>query len=86
MYLSKETILKAYQVLADSKPKQLGSFSALQYFIATDRFYKIFNRPCESSSSEDKKQFYSFVEEVVLLDDNHYLSTFKQVIKALLQQ
>ena len=81
MYLSKETILKAYQVLADSKPKQLGSFSALQYFIATDRFYKIFNRPCESSSSEDKKQFYSFVEEVVLLDDNHYLSTFKQIYK-----
>ena len=79
MYLSKETILKAYDVLSKATPSILNNFSAIQYFVATDRFFKKNGKPCDSSSSKSKAEFYGYVEEVILLDDNNYLSSFKTI-------
>lgn len=79
MYLSKETILNAYDVLSKATPSILNNFSAIQYFVATDRFFKKNGKPCDSSSSKSKAEFYGYVEEVILLDDNNYLSSFKTI-------
>ena len=79
MYLSKETILKAYDVLSKATPSILNNFSAIQYFVATDRFFKKNGIPCDSSNSKSKAEFYGYVEEVILLDDNNYLSSFKTI-------
>lgn len=79
MYLSKETILKAYDVLSKATPSILNNFSAIQYFVATDRFFKKNGKPCDSSNSKSKAEFYGYVEEVILLDDNNYLSSFKTI-------
>lgn len=80
MYLSKESILKAYEVLSKATPSILNNFSAIQYFVATDRYYKNNNdSPCDSSNTSSKSKFYGYVEDVVSLDDSHYLSTFKIV-------
>ena len=79
MYLSKESILQAYELLSKATPSILNNFSAIQYFVATDRYYKNNNTPCDSSDSVNKSKFYEYVKDVVSLDDNHYLSTFKVV-------
>lgn len=78
MYLSKETIIKAYDVLSKATPKNLNNFSAIQYFLATDRFDKNSNgNPCDSSVTQNKTEFYKYIEDVIALDDGNYLSSFK---------
>lgn len=79
MYLSKETVLKAYFVLSKATPSILNNFSAIQYFVATDKFFKKNNAPCDSSNTKSKTEFYGYVEDVIGLDDGHYLSSFKTI-------
>ncbi len=77
-YLSKHSILKAFEILSRSNPKSLQGFSGLQYFIAIDRYYKENEgQPCDSSVTNQRTKFTSYVEDVIALDDNHYLSSFK---------
>ncbi len=78
MYISKQSIVRAFNILRDSTPKSLQGFSGLQYFIAIDRYYQNSGgKPCDSSQSSQRSKYTSFVEDVVSLDDNHYLSSFK---------
>jgi hypothetical protein len=79
MYLSKETIIKAYETLNKANPDNFSTYSAIQYFVATDRFFKSKSEPCNSSNKESKQEFCRYVEDVVALDDGHYLSNFKTV-------
>lgn len=78
MYLSKQSIIKAFNILSNSTPKSLQGFSGLQYFIAIDRYYQNSDgQPCDSSQTNQRSEFTSYVEDVVSLDDNRYLSSFK---------
>lgn len=79
MYLSKETIIKAYELLNKANPTILNNYSAIQYFVATDRFFKSNGTPCDSSDAGNRTEFYRNVEDVVSLDDGRYLSNFKTV-------
>ena len=78
MFLSKQSIIKAFNILSNSTPKSLQGFSGLQYFIAIDRYYQNSDgQPCDSSQTSQRSTFTSYVEDVVSLDDNRYLSSFK---------
>lgn len=80
MYICKESILKAYELLSKATPTILNNFSAIQYFLATDRYFKENNgMPCDSSDTASKSKFYSYVGDVISLDDNRYLSSFKTI-------
>ena len=79
MYFSKETVTKAYLVLSKATPTNQNNFSAIQYFVATDRFFKKNNAPCDSSNTKSKSEFYHYVEDVIVLDDGRYLSSFKTI-------
>lgn len=80
MFISKESILKAYEFLSKATPVILNNFSAIQYFLATDRYFKENNEmPCDSSDTASKSKFYSYVEDVISLDDHRYLSSFKTI-------
>ena len=79
-YLSKKTILKGFEILFNSKPKSLQGFSGLQYFIAIDNYFQEnANQPCDSSQTNQRSKFTSCVEDVIMLDDGHYLSSFKSL-------
>ena len=82
MYLSKNCILKALSVLSKAEPVvNNNNFSAIQYFLATDQFYKINKAPCNSRNKEHKNSFYKFVNIVVSLDDGNYFKSFKEIYK-----
>ena len=82
MYLSKNCILKALSVLSKAEPVvNNNNFSAIQYFLATDQFYKINKAPCNSRNKEHKNSFYKFVNIVVPLDDGNYFKSFKEIYK-----
>lgn len=80
MYLSKNCILKALSVLFEANPKAPNNFfSAIQYFLSTDKYYKSHNNPCNSKKKEEKEEFCNYVANIVSLDDNNYFSSFKEI-------
>lgn len=80
MYLSKNCILKALSVLFEAKPNTNGNnFSAIQYFLATDIYWEKYKKPCDSSIKKQREEFCGYVAEIVSLDDQNYLSSFKQI-------
>jgi hypothetical protein len=80
MYLSKNCILKALSVLFNANPNvNNNNFSAIQYFLATDVYYKKHNNPCDSRNAKDRNEFCDYVAKIVSLDDNNYFSSFKQI-------
>ena len=78
-YLAKSTLLQAYKTLSDiDENKQQGltqKVSALRYLFALDRFYKVYNKDCDTKI-QDKNKFVDFVGEVVKLSDATYTSNF----------
>ena len=79
MYLSKKCILKALEVLSRATPTILNNFSAIQYFLATDNYYKEYLSPCDSKDKKSKADFFKNVRNIVSLDDGNYFSSFKQL-------
>lgn len=79
MYLSKKCILKALEVLSRATPTILNNFSAIQYFLATDNYYKEYLSPCDSKDKKSKADFFKYVRNIVSLDDGNYFSSFKQL-------
>ena len=99
-YLSKQTIVKALKYVRETDVKvSAPCLSAIQYFIALDRFYhQRENKKQEQkapigeltddevefpflngSSKSEKKEFISYVSDVISLDDGCYLKTFKDL-------
>ena len=61
-YLSKETILKAYENLShlSKDPTLQGAtqkVSAIRYFMALDSFYLQFHKDCNTRDKNDKKEY-----------------------------
>lgn len=83
MYLSKQCILKALEVLSRATPTILNNFSAIQYFLATDNFYKNYLSPCDSKDKKSKAEFCKYVRNIVSLDDENYFSSFKQLYEGV---
>ena len=83
MYLSKQCILKALEVLSRATPTILNNFSAIQYFLATDIFYKNYLSPCDSKDKKSKAEFCKYVRKIVSLDDENYFSSFKQLYEGV---
>lgn len=83
MYLSKQCILKALEVLSRATPTILNNFSAIQYFLATDNFYKNYLSPCDSKDKKSKAEFCKYVRKIVSLDDENYFSSFKQLYEGV---
>ena len=80
MYLSKNCILKALSVLFEANPKAPNNFfSAIQYFLSTDVYYKLHSNPCNSKEKEEREKFCNYVARIVSLDDNNYFSSFKEI-------
>lgn len=80
-YFSKPLLLKAYKTInsihQDSKTQgATQTISALKYFFALEMFYTKYNRPCDTSKKEDKKEFCSFVGAFVDVNDNYFTSDF----------
>ena len=99
-YLSKQTIVKALKYVRETDVKvSTPCLSAIQYFIALDRFYHQRENEKQQqkvpigeqtddevefpflngSSKSEKKEFISYVSDVISLDDGCYLKTFKEL-------
>lgn len=86
-YFSKQILLKAYQTICSihRDPKTQGAtqtISALKYFFALEMFYKKFNRPCNTSDRNDKKDFCSFVGYFVDVNPEYFTSDFYIPLKS----
>lgn len=81
MYLSKETILKAYQVLSTLTitPETQGQTqitSSIRYFLALDAFTKKYERDCDLNEKEDRDKYTEEVGHIVSVDDKFYTANF----------
>lgn len=86
-YFKNQILLKAYQMICSihRDPKTQGAtqtISALKYFFALEMFYKKFNRPCDTSDREDKKEFCSFVGYFVDVNSEYFTSDFYIPLKS----
>ncbi len=66
--LSKKMIMSSYKALSQMHPDKNAqgatqTVSALRYFFALDRFYKIHGRECDTRNREDKANFNNYVGE-----------------------
>lgn len=80
-YFKKQILLKAYQTICSihRDPTTQGAtqtISALKYFFALEMFYKKYNRPCNTSDRNDKKEFCSFVGYFVDVNSDYFTSDF----------
>lgn len=85
-YISKQNLLEAYKVLSKntSTPTSQGAtqyISAVRYLFALDRFYKKYNKPCNTTIKTDKEAYISFVGEVIQINKQYYTSNFHTDIK-----
>lgn len=80
-YLSKQSVLNAFSLIKHSTPvADIGNFSSLQYFIATDRFTHCNDgASCDTNNKNNKALFISYVNDVVGLDDGAYLKSLKEL-------
>ena len=99
-YLAKLALVKALKLVKDAEIQvSTPCLSAIQYFIALDRFYhqreseeqkrddhidELFDEQAadqflDGSSTTQKKEYISYVSEVISLDDGSYLKTFKEL-------
>lgn len=99
-YISKQSIVKALKYIRDVDVQvSTPCLSAIQYFIALDRFYhqrenkeqqqnvpideltedEVDHSFLNASSKSEKKEFISYVSDVISLDDGCYLKTFKEL-------
>lgn len=79
-FLSKDVVLSAYKVLSKLDPEHkqgaVQLVSAIRYFVALDRFYKLHGKGCNVKNKADKEDYIKFVGEVVSVCDNFYLNQF----------
>lgn len=80
-YFKKQILLRAYQTICSihRDPTTQGAtqtISALKYFFALEMFYKKYNRPCNTSDRNDKKEFCSFVGYFVDVNSDYFTSDF----------
>lgn len=85
-YLSKETILKAYENLShlSKDPTLQGAtqkVSAIRYFIALDSFYLQFHKDCNTCNKNDKKEYADHVGFVCDVCQNLYTTNFYYPLK-----
>ena len=85
-YLSKETILKAYEYLShlSKDPTLQGAtqkVSAIRYFIALDSFYLQFHKDCNTRDKKDKKEYADHVGFVCDVCQNLYTTNFYYPLK-----
>lgn len=97
-YLSKQSLINALKCIKSTEINvPVSSFSAIQYFIALDRYYYQKEKELKNKSSEifvdekasficlkgnskdAKKEFISYVTDVITLDDGNYLKSFKEL-------
>lgn len=75
-YFSKHTILSAYKVLSTLSTDYTvqgatQKVSAIRYLLATNAFYKKFDRPCDKNNNDDAKFFIDEVGRVVAVNENY---------------
>lgn len=85
-YLSKETILKAYENLShlSKDPTLQGAtqrVSAIRYFMALDSFYLQFHKDCNTRDKNDKKEYADHVGFVCDVCQNLYTTNFYYPLK-----
>lgn len=85
-YLSKETILKAYEYLShlSKDPTLQGAtqkVSAIRYFMALDSFYLQFHKDCNTRDKNDKKEYADHVGFVCDVCQNLYTTNFYYPLK-----
>ena len=85
-YLSKETILKAYEYLShlSKYPTLQGAtqkVSAIRYFMALDSFYLQFHKDCNTRDKNDKKEYADHVGFVCDVCQNLYTTNFYYPLK-----
>lgn len=85
-YLSKTTLLSAYQELSNltSDPSAQGATqatSSLRYIFALDEFYKTFGKPCNTQNRTDKDNYIKCVGNVVSIDGDLYTVNFYQSLR-----
>lgn len=85
-YLSKETILKAYEYLShlSKDPTLQGAtqkVSAIRYFMALDSFYLQFHKDCNTRDKKDKKEYADHVGFVCDVCQNLYTTNFYYPLK-----
>ena len=85
-YLSKETILKAYEYLShlSKDPTLQGAtqkVSAIRYFMALDSFYLQFHKDCNTRDKNDKKEYADHVGLVCDVCQNLYTTNFYYPLK-----
>ena len=99
-YLAKQALVNALKIVKDAEVQvSTPCLSAIQYFIALDRFYhqresetqkqnlhidenseeQVNDWFLDCSSKIEKKEFISYVSEVISLDDGNYFKTFKEL-------
>lgn len=80
-YLSKESVLAAYQHLStlSADPQSQGAtqrVSAIRYSLALNMFYKQFGRECNVKDRDDAAAYIENVGKVVSVDGSIYTSNF----------
>ena len=85
-YLSKKTILQAYEILShlSKDPTLQGAtqkVSAIRYFMAFDCFYLQFHRDCNTRDKDDKKEYANHVGFVCDVCPNLYTPNFYYPLK-----
>ena len=85
-YLSKETILKAYEYLShlSKDPTLQGAtqkVSAIRYFMALDSFYLQFHKDCNTRDKNDKQEYADHVGFVCDVCQNLYTTNFYYPLK-----
>ena len=75
-YFSKHTILSAYKVLSTLSTDYTvqgatQKVSAIRYLLATNAFYKKFDRPCDKNNNDDAQFFIDEVGRVVAVNENY---------------
>lgn len=93
-YLSKQSIINAINCIKKTESHvHASSFSAIQYFVALDRFYyqkenEIKKEILDSTDVDtsdisvnklEKKRYISFIADIISLDDGCYFKTFKEL-------
>lgn len=75
-YLSKECVLKAFEILSKADSSQ--AYSAIQYFLGFDRYCKKNSTlECDLNKKSAKEEFKKYVIDIVQLENNLcYLSSF----------
>ena len=99
-YFAKQALVNALKIVKDAEVQvSTPCLSAIQYFVALDRFYhqresetqkqnlhidenseeQVNDLFLDCSSKIEKKEFISYVSEVISLDDGNYFKTFKEL-------